>query len=119
LLGSPVLRGAGGLVSVQIELAALLGKYSQDLTNVNFVSVQIELAALLGCVVKDIKETQEFPSSSNWLPCQANQIGLFGLSLVSVQFKLAALSGSCGRVCSLCYVSVQFSWLPCQAKKNY
>ena len=60
------------LVSVQIELAALLGKDQKRIMEWRNVSVQIELAALLGFTLRPL----------------ANK------SIVSVQIELAALLGS-------------------------
>jgi len=56
------------IVSVQIELAALLGVRKNQIAFL-FVSVQIELAALLGDTCGARRKFLVFPSRSNWLPC--------------------------------------------------
>ena len=56
-------------VSVQIELAALLGFDEKDRSVEMYVSVQIELAALLGFDAGENQWHLVFPSRSNWLPC--------------------------------------------------
>ena len=57
------------IVSVQIELAALLGYFLLYGVWSRTVSVQIELAALLGVSGFCMGRFLLFPSRSNWLPC--------------------------------------------------